>query len=83
VAAPTARRVWGILGRCWGYTVGQGGGGFGHSSGVGTLSLSSMKLLVPPFHEGYVLILVLWDILSTKDVLEFIAETSVEDNDAM
>jgi hypothetical protein len=37
-----------------------------------------MKLLVPPFHKGYVLILVLRDILSTKDVLEFIAETSVE-----
>jgi hypothetical protein len=58
--------------------MGQGGGGFGHSSRVGTPSLSSMKLLVPPFHEGYVLILVLQDILSTKDVLEVIAETLVE-----
>jgi hypothetical protein len=37
-----------------------------------------MKLLVPLFHKGYILIPVLWDILSTKDVLEFIAETSVE-----
>jgi hypothetical protein len=37
-----------------------------------------MKLLVPSFHEGYVLIPVLQDILSTKDVLEFIAETLVE-----
>jgi hypothetical protein len=37
-----------------------------------------MKLLVPLFHKGYVLIPVLRDILSTKDVLEFIAETSVE-----
>jgi hypothetical protein len=34
--------------------------------------------LVPPFHEGYILVPVLRDILSTKDVLEFIAETSVE-----
>jgi hypothetical protein len=37
-----------------------------------------MELLVPPFHEGYILIPVLQDILSTKDVLEFIAETLVE-----
>jgi hypothetical protein len=35
-------------------------------------------LLVPPFHEGYVLIPVLWDILSTKDILEFVAKTPVE-----
>jgi hypothetical protein len=35
-------------------------------------------LLVPPFHVGYILIPVLRDILSTKDVLELIAETSVE-----
>jgi hypothetical protein len=78
VAAPAARRVWGVLGGRWGCAAGQGGGGFGHSSGAGTLCLSSMKLLVPPFHEGYVLIPVLWDILSTKDILEFVAETSVE-----
>jgi hypothetical protein len=37
-----------------------------------------MKLLVPSFYEGYLLIPVLQDILSTKDVLEFITETSVE-----
>jgi hypothetical protein len=37
-----------------------------------------MKLLVPPFHKGYVLIPVLRDILSTKDVLEFVTETPVE-----
>jgi hypothetical protein len=37
-----------------------------------------MKLLVSPFHEGYILIPVLRDILSTKDVLEFVTETSVE-----
>jgi hypothetical protein len=78
VAAPAARRVWGVLGRCWGCTVGQGGGRFGHSSGAGALSLLSTKLLVPLFHEGYVLIPVLCDILSTKDILEFIAETLVE-----
>jgi hypothetical protein len=78
VAAPTAHRVWGILGGCWGCTAGQGGGRFGHSSGAGALSLLSMKLLVPAFHEGYILIPVLQDILSTKDILEFIAETLVE-----
>jgi hypothetical protein len=70
--------VWGVLGGCWGYTAGQGGGRFGHSGGAGALSLSSMKLLVPPFHEGHILIPVLRDILSTKDILEFIAETLVE-----
>jgi hypothetical protein len=78
VAAPAARRVWGILGGCWGCTTGQAGGGFGHSGGVGTLSLSSMELLVPPFHKGHVLIPVLRDILSTKDILEFVAKTPVE-----